>query len=188
MRAENVENIELHNKDTGEVLILPSANLRAFFQRLSEAHIFCMAVLEQEWENEEDGHAKFTVPPDVLNVFKEEYGNFVCLVPAKPFLNQIMNLVTNQNLEISFDRVEYFDVRKYWPERVLAANGSKFFFQKDLKYSKEHEFRIAFGNIFEEKPVIIDLKESIKVIECVETINDLVTFFEKWEIVKPPTK
>lgn len=183
VRAEKVKGMILQDKETGRIITPSLSSFTANFEGVSDTHIFCMTIMEFDWLKETESGLQYIIPKEVLEVFRSEYGEYVCLVPAKEFINQVNTASKNQNLESIYNPVEYFDVKKFWAERMIAVNSDKFFFQKNVRYLNEHEFRIVFKNVHGDKPVKINLGNPIKVVDNIETIDDLINFLES-KIIK----
>lgn len=151
------------------------------FEGLSNTHVFCMTVIEEEWlERIDDKRVQVKIPQEVIDTFKEEYGSYVCLVPIEPFIEQLKKYADNEMYKrsICYGRVTYSNIKDNRSERMGQADNGTILFNKDNAFSREHEFRVTFNNVQDKESVTVKLDNSIEVVEQVVTIDDLIEYFK----------
>lgn len=149
------------------------------YNGISNSHIFCMAIVEEEWlEQVGENQVKVIIPEEVINLFREEYGEYVCLIPIKPFLKQLDQLAQlEQYKSIRYGKVKYSNLYENELERMIQANDNTIVFNKDFSYANEHEFRVVFDELQDAEPRFIDVNSPIEIFDEVIKIDDLIKFF-----------
>jgi len=120
-------------------------------------------------------NCKLVIPKEYKENMKEEFGSEIVFFSANDFMDQLDNFGQKYNEKIMHGKVKYLDFRANPKERISAfiENRPDFYFQKDLIFEGQHEYRFLFPNITSSEGEILTLDNKVNTLEEINTLKDL---------------
>lgn len=177
--------VQFKNHETGDVIseiCIDDYGAKSKKIDTEKVHLFSVTGVFPEWFEivEEMGDGVFKckiVPPDAYKrEMESNFGNYITFFSSLDFIENLDQYGKNNDLKISHGRVKYLDFATNPSERVKAyvENKSNFFFQKDIFFDKQDEYRFVFENLVTDKPEVLELGQKIESVSDFKYIDDLL--------------
>ncbi|TYS62529.1 hypothetical protein FZC76_20730 [Sutcliffiella horikoshii] len=158
-------NLTFKHPETGETLFTGRASNASMESNEDyQKHLFCMTGITTdllEIVHIEDNVAvtKLVLPQELKERALENFGDHVMCINIGHFLNRVEQVCRDKNIAVVRNAVEYRDMSINYTDRMeaFATSRSDFFFQKDIFFAYQNEYRILFPELISDKPEIIDI-------------------------------
>lgn len=144
-------------------------------------HMFCTTGVSANWfeikeKSDKQIKCKLSIPKEFEAQMKGSFGRYVVLYPATDFINQLDEFGKDNGLHISHGKVKYLDYSVNPSERIQSfiKGTPDFYFQKDMYFADQEEYRFVFPTLLSEKAEIFKLGSNINCSQDIKTIDDLI--------------
>lgn len=158
-----------------------SYGLKTRINGTENMHMFCVTGVFNNWFEitehiENTVTCRLKIPEYFQILMRREFGEHIVFFSAPNFINKLDVYGKENNLHILNGKVQYLNYSVNPKERIQAhiENNEKFYFQKDIFFEGQEEYRFIFPGLVSEKAEVICLGSKIDVVEGIKTIDDLV--------------
>src|SRR5699024_6118195 len=119
---------------------------------------------------------RLKVPNSFEQNMKSEFGEFVALFSANEFISQIGKISKEENIYIQHGKVEYLDYSTNPQKRVNAfiENKAEFYFQKNIYFEGQDEYRFIFPTFVSQEGIKLDLKTKVELVDEITNFSELL--------------
>ncbi|WMX57436.1 hypothetical protein [Peribacillus sp. R9-11] len=182
LRISDVD-ITFEHPETGEVLFKGKAsNSNLESKEDYQKHLFCMTgitsdLLEIVEIKDNVATTSLALSDELKEKALENFGDHVMLIDIGRFIERLEQVCVEEGIKVIGNRVEYRDMSINHSDRIKAfgTGNANFFFQKDIFFAYQSEYRLVFPELISDKAEIIDIG-SIKEFTNIFTTKQ---FFEK---------
>lgn len=149
-------------------------------------HVFCctgitpdlLEVLELKGEV---AKVKLVLPDELRIKALEDFGGYVAFINSGNFMKKINETCAEKGITYFSNKVSYLDMNQNHINRIQAFNNNElsFYFEKDLFFKYQHEYRIVFPDIISDDPETVnvgDIEDEISIISMEEFLNGELVF------------
>ena len=178
--------LKFHPQNSDKVLFEASVGKDGLTSKINgseKMHMFCTTGVSANWfeiteKSDKQIKCKLSIPTEFEAQMKESFGQYVVVYPAADFINQLEKVVKENNLYVTHDKVKYLDYSVNPSERIQSfrSGNPDFYFQKDIYFAPQEEYRFVFPTLLSEEAEVIKLGSNINYIKDIQTIDDLIKF------------
>lgn len=176
--------IQFHPQNSDKVLFEVSVGENGLTSKINDSekmHMFCTTGVfadgfEITEQSDKQIKCKLSIPKELETQMKESFGQYVVLYDALEFINQLNTFGKENDLHISHGKVTYLDYSVNPSERMQSyTEGTPdFYFQKDIFFASQEEYRFVFPTLLSDKAEVIKLGSNINYNKNIKTIDDLI--------------
>ena len=178
--------LKFHPQNSDEVLFELSVGKDGLTSKINDSekmHMFCTTGVSTNWfeitdQTDYQIKCKLSIPKEFETQMKGSFGQYVVVYPAADFINQIDKFVKENDLHVNHGEVKYLDYSVNPSERIQSFRDGTpdFYFQKDIYFAGQEEYRFVFPTLVSEKAEVIKLGTNINYFKDIQTIDDLIKF------------
>lgn len=178
--------LEFHSKSKSDPMIFKASvgkfGLKSKVNDTEKMHLFCVTGVFPSWFNiekqidESTFECSLCIPDNFIEEVRSSFGSEVAFFPQYEFIEALEEYGNKNNQHIEHGKVKYLDYSTNPKERIEAyfTNSINFYFQKDIYFKNQDEYRFVFPGILSEKPEVIVLDRKINALENISTVQDLL--------------
>lgn len=178
----NEVNYELKNMETSEVIFRGKAK-QSFLESEEDykRHVFCCTgitpdILEVIEVKDDVASARLILPEELRVKALDDFGGHVAFINSGIFFEKIRKACNDQGISMFSNIVSYKDMNINHSERIHAFNDneSSFFFEKDLFFKYQNEYRLVFPDLISDEPEVLkvgSLEDAITILSVEEFLN-----------------
>ena len=178
--------LKFHPQNSDKVLFEASVGKDGLKSKISDSekmHMFCTTGVSANWfeiteKSDKQIKCKLSIPKEFEAQMKGSFGQYVVLYSASDFINKLDEFGKEKGLHISHGKVKYLDYSVNPSERIQSfiKGTPDFYFQKDIYFAGQEEYRFVFPTLMSEKAEVIKLGTNINYFKDIQTIDDLIKF------------
>ncbi|MDD9149244.1 hypothetical protein OYT88_11835 [Sporolactobacillus sp. CQH2019] len=178
--------IEIRDNATGMTVASGTGNALMESKEDYQKHVYCTTAITAdmlEVLDIKDGRCstKLIIPDELKIKAEETFGDSVMLLDVNDFVSKIRRYCDVNKIMLVHNIVDYKDMSKNHLSRFKAFNEEmpSFYFEKDILFAYQHEYRFVFPNIISEEPETLHLdklKDSNIIVSIKQFLNSDIRF------------
>lgn len=176
--------ITAKNPETNEIVFKMNTGdkgAKSKWGNVEYMHLFCVTSITLEWfkisniDNNKYLECDLVMPQNFEKEMANNFGENLALFPAHSFISNVEETCKIKGINVEWRDVTYLDYSTNPKERVEAffLKKSDFYFQKDISFKNQFEFRFIFPNLDSKKAEKIKIADLIGHYPEISTITDL---------------
>lgn len=177
--------LEAKNPETGKIIFLGKVENYGIKMKRNEVenmHVFCATGIFPEWfeiekiNDENKLVCKLRIPDEYKKEMEKNFGEVLVLFAAQDFIDLLGKYADENNQYVEYGRVKYLDYSSNPKERLEAFidNKTEFYFQKDIAFENQFEFRFVFPEIKSKEAETINIGEIKSYYPTIENFKGLI--------------